>query len=427
MDNSLDLFKPLTRDQRQELCRQAWIRNKCVGTIEAATGFGKSRVALNCIKTVLSKYPNFRVLIIVPTETLKNQWQQQLDEWGFAFNCEVQIINTVIKHDWKCSVLVVDEIHRAAAETLIQVFSKVNYKYILGLTATFERLDGRDALIAKHCPIIDIITPEEALLNGWVSKYTEYQVLIDVDNIEEYKQLTKEFNSHFEFFSFNFDLVLKCVGKNGYKYRLALRDKLCTTSDKTIRSNVLKNITVHAMETFRLMQKRKAFINNHPKKLEIARKIIEARKDKKIITFSNNIKMAESIGIGEVYSGKTSKKKGRITIEEFNQKESGILNTCKRADEGLDIKGLSVAIIIGTDSSQTRARQRKGRAIRFEHGKQAEIFNIIINNTAETGWFTNAHSKDKFVTIDEANLDKVLAGEEYQEYRKPIQKLSFRF
>ena len=64
----------------------------------------------------------------------------------------------------------------------------------------------------------------------------------------------------------------------------------------------------------RAIQKRKAFINNHPKKLELTRKIIEARPNSKIITFSNNIKMAESIGIGYVYTGKESKKKNRIDL-----------------------------------------------------------------------------------------------------------------
>lgn len=319
------------------------------------------------------------------------------------------------------------EIHRCPSDTFKLVFEKVKYKYILGLTATFERLDGKEVLISKYCPVIDTITTEEALFNGWISKFTEYRVLIDVDNIDEYKELNKQFQQHFEFFNFDFDLAMKMVGKNGYRYRLALRDKLCTTSDKAIRSNVLKIITYHAMGFMRTIQQRKAFINNHPKKLEIARKIIEARKDKKIITFSNNTKMAEAIGIGEVYTGKISKKKGRTTIEEFNEKTSGVINSCAKLNEGADLRGLSVAIILGIDSSKTKAVQRRGRAIRFENGKQAEIFNIIINNSVENEWFLKSHEKEKFVTIDEANLDKVLAGEEYQEYRKPIQKLSFRF
>ena len=46
------------------------------------------------------------------------------------------------------------------------------------------------------------------------------------------------------------------------------------------------------------MRKRKEFIYYHPKKMEIARKIIDARKDSKGITFSSTIKQAESFGFG---------------------------------------------------------------------------------------------------------------------------------
>lgn len=41
--------------------------------------------------------------------------------------------------------------------------------------------------------------------------------------------------------------------------------------------------------------------------------------------------MAESIGMGgKVFSGKDSKKKGRMTIEEFSTEKTGILHTIKK-------------------------------------------------------------------------------------------------
>lgn len=424
----MDLFGYVSRDERQEQCRVTWIKNKCRGSIQACTGFGKTRVGLNCIKTLLSKRPGSRVLIVVPTDVLQIQWQNILDSNSLSFYCTVAVINTVVKHSWQCDLLILDEEHRYAADTFKKVFSKVQYKMILGLTATFERLDGREEIIAKYCPVIDKITVQEALLNGWVSKFKEYLVLINVDNINEYKQLNKEFTSHFEFFNFDFDLAMKMIGKDGYKYRIAYRDQLLPDNAlEEDRINMFKNITIHAMGFMRAMQDRKTFINNHLKKTEIANMIIQARPNSKIITFSNNIKMAESIAVGEVYSGKTSKKKGRTTISEFNLKPTGVLNTVKKAIEGLDVKGLSVAINIGIDSSEIKAVQKLGRIIRAEEGKEAEMFNIIINNTAEVEWFKKSHKNAEYITIDEENLKKVLLGKEYNEYRKPIPKLSFRF
>lgn len=424
----MDLFGKVSRDERQEQCRVTWIKNKCKGVLVCPTGFGKTFTALKCIKTVITKRPGSRVLIIVPTDVLQRQWEQELVKWDLIFNCEVSIINTTIKHSWTCDMLVLDEIHKYAASSFKQVFEKVKYKMVLGLTATYERLDGKEELIKKYCPVIDKISLQEALFNNWVSKYKEYLVLIDVDDIEIYKNLNKEFTSHFEFFNFDFDLAMKMIGKDGYKYRLAYRDKLIP-SDASIetKSEMFKAITIHAMGFMRAMQQRKAFINNHPKKIEIARQILQARPNSKIITFSNNIKMAESIGGGEVFSGKTSKKKGRTTMENFNLKPTGVLHTIKKVIEGMDVKGLSVAINLGLDSSEIKAVQKLGRIIRFEEGKEAEMFNIVINNTAEVSWFKNSHKNSNYITIDEQNLKKILNNEEYSEYTKPVPKLSFRF
>ena len=420
-----ELFHKITRDERQEECRRKWIKNRCVGTIVASTGFGKSRIGLNCMKTVLKHFPQYRVLIIVPTETLQKQWCGHIDSNGLGLSCDVQIINTVIKHPAKYDLLVLDEAHRYAAETFVRLFEVVKYQFILGLTATFERLDGRDKILAQYCPVIDTIDINTCLANGWVSPYKEYLVLVNVDDLEEYEKINKEFISHFEFFGFSWELVNKLAGPMGWRNKLLLRDSMCNDPNK--KSEVLQNINYHAIRFWATMHEKKAFINNHPKKIEIVKKIIKARKDKKIITFANNIKMAEKIPNATVYSSRTSKKRSATAIEDFNSGKITLLSTVKKADEGLDVKGLSVAIIFGLDSSTTRACQRRGRSIRFEKGKTAEIFNIVLNRTQETKWFYDSHKRDSFITIDESELDKVLQGKDFTPGEKIVPKFDFRF
>lgn len=421
------LFKTITRDERQNEARVKWIKNKCKGTFEFATGFGKTFTAIKCIQTIINKYPHMRVLIIVPTDNLKEQWLGHIDYNNLSFNTDVQIVNTVIKHNWKTDILIIDEAHRYASETFKEIFNKVDYKYILGLTATFERLDGKHEIIEKYCPVIDRVSTEEALLNGWLSNYKEYQVVINVDDIDVYKEYNREFTEHFEFFNYDFNLAMSCVGPKGFINRAALRDKICNQDSTKDRKQVFQSITYHATAFMRAIQKRKAFINNHPKKIELARKIIKMRPNAKIITFSNNVKMAESIGIGTVYTGKDSKKKGRITLEEFNNCDVGVINSCAKLNEGADIKGLSVAIILGLDSSETKSIQRRGRTIRKEGNKIAEIFNIVIDQTIETKWFTNSHKTSSFITIDEDGLNDVLLGKAPKPYVKKIKDFTFRY
>ena len=319
------------------------------------------------------------------------------------------------------------ECHRVPADTFSYVFQTIKYKLILGLTATLERLDGKHELIEKYCPVVDEVTLEEARLHGWVSDFTEYQVIITANDIENYRQYNKEFVQHFEFFNFEFNTALSMVGQAGLKNRLQYRDKLCPDGTKEEKSKVLKEIMYHSMGFMHAMQNRKKFIYNHPQKLEVAREIINYRSDKKIITFSANTKMAESVGIGFVYTGKESKKKNRITLEDFSTKSSGVLNSCQLANEGLDCPGLSVGIVMGLDSSPIKSTQRTGRVVRKEGSKYAEMFTLVIENTVECEWYKRSHPKGDYVTIDVENLIKMLKGEPWSPYRKKLQNYTYRF
>lgn len=131
------------------------------------------------------------------------------------------------------------------------------------------------------------------------------------------------------------------------------------------------------------MRARKEFIYNHTKKLEITNKILDARKDKKCITFSGTIKQAEAIGRGYVIHSKQSKKYNREILEKFDAEPCGVLNSSKSAETGLDLKGINTEIIMYTNSSKIRKTQVLGRALRAEEGKNTEIFTLILRNTQE--------------------------------------------
>jgi superfamily II DNA or RNA helicase len=46
------------------------------------------------------------------------------------------------------------------------VFKCVQYDNILGLTATLNRLDGKEQIIKEYAPVCDTITLQEAERNG---------------------------------------------------------------------------------------------------------------------------------------------------------------------------------------------------------------------------------------------------------------------
>lgn len=392
-----------TRSERQRSVVKKWIANGYRGTAAWCTGSGKTRIAIIAIKSFLSTNSNKNIKVIVPTEYLKTQWISELSQYFLNNYVKVEIINTAIKTSEVVDLMILDECHRYAAETFIEVFNKKNPRMVLGLSATFSRLDGRHKLLERYCPVIDTVTIREAIDKGWVSNYVEYKVNIEVDDIEEYKEASREFSSMFSMFDYDFQLAMSCV--TNIVKRRAYAKKM------GIPHGEMDAIT---FSWLRSMKARKAFVLNHPKKIEIARKILNARPFSKAITFSGTIKQAEKIGIGHVlHSGKT-KKKNRLTMEEFNQLPSGVLSTSKKLDEGADIQGLNLAVILSNSSSKTQKTQRIGRAIRFEEGKTAEIFTLVIKDTVENNWFLNSSEGNLYIEINEQELDEVLAGKEIE-------------
>lgn len=67
-------------------------------------------MALNLVSAFAKRNDKSSALIVVPTEPLKEQWIDELEKWSLLDNARVEIINTVVKYDWTCDLLVIDEI-----------------------------------------------------------------------------------------------------------------------------------------------------------------------------------------------------------------------------------------------------------------------------------------------------------------------------
>lgn len=386
-----------------------------------ATGFGKTRIALKIIKWLQSLHPEITIIVVVPTTGLQEQWIEELDEFGCSReHVEVYVINSVIKNTHTCNLLILDECHRYASADFKKVFDMVTYNMILCLTATFERLDGKEKLIAKYAPVVDKVSIQECLANKWVSNYKEYVVIIEPDDLDEYDKLTAEFMTHFEFFDYDFGTAMSMVGKNGWKNRYNYAKEICQNS--ALVQDTFKTVTIHAMGLMRAMQARKKYISSHPEKLRVAEEIIAHRPNSKIITFCATVAMAEQIQEGYVYTGKDSKKGNRVTLNEFSKMKSGVLNTVKKANEGINLPDLDVGIMLGVDSSKIKHAQTRGRVVRYQEGKNAEYFTLILKDTVEVEWWRRSQGKDSCEIIDEDNLMHVLNHEPYETYKEPLKQ-----
>lgn len=403
----------MTRDERQTEVLKSWFNAGFKGTILGATGFGKTRVGLRAINWFLKKNSEAVVMVIVPTTYLKSQWEGLLKEWELD-TVTVLVINTAIKQTHVVDFLIIDEIHILGADEFFQAFQKIDYKIILGLTATIERLDGKEALIKRFTPVCEEVSLKECIENKWLAPFREYKVLLDVD-LEEYKKMTNEFVGHFAFFNYDFNVAMSMLG-NIINRRAYAKNNFIS----------VKEVDLHAFGFNRCLQGRKKFIFNHPFKVLIAQEILAFRPECKAITFSQSIEMAESIG-GPVIHSKLPAKKRKTVEDDFNVAEIGVLNSIKTIELGADIQGVNLAIILCGTSSAISSYQRKGRAIRLEGDKTSEIFHLVLRGTVEEEWFRKASKDADIITIDEEQLKIVLNNGEIEEKHHKENKFLFRF
>ena len=109
MELSLDLFKPITRDERQHESVTKWLKAKGHASVVACTGLGKTFIAIKAIQRMRKRYPDLNVLVLVPTSALYVQWIEKLTENNVLRNTVVQVMMGASQRKYECDLLIIDE------------------------------------------------------------------------------------------------------------------------------------------------------------------------------------------------------------------------------------------------------------------------------------------------------------------------------
>ncbi len=393
---------PSKQDLAQEDILKEWIQSGMVGAVHAGTGFGKTRVARMCIDHLLENSlintSRKSVIVIVPTVLLQNQWKELFQEYE---NVEVIVINTVALRDteYQVDLLILDEYHRYLSEQFITVVDKVKYKYRLDLSATGERLDGREELFRCYVPIIATVTMDEARREGYVADFTEYNLGLDLTRAEkkELDRINQIYNTTFGWFNWDFTLAMACMTK--YHKTYAEENKIDP-----------KLVMIKAVQFNRSMMERKKIFYNSDSKLDMTQRIIDKFSDKKIITFSESVMFADRITalnedsrsyhsslLKREIDGKkyTPAKLNELYLSQFKSGDVRILNTARALNEGFDSPDVEMGIICSGNSSKTSHVQRIGRICRkFQYGdgswKKPIIINLFIKDSQDHKWLQSS-------------------------------------
>ncbi|MBF0193702.1 MAG: DEAD/DEAH box helicase family protein [Magnetococcales bacterium] len=371
--NSTNEFFPRPH---QKASLDGWLKANRCGVVVLPTGSGKTLVArLAMVKTQRD------TLILVPTINLMHQWHEQLKE---AFGVEVGLLGggdkqleaiTVSTYDSaliymdsigdKFGLLICDECHHlpAASTRLAAIMSIAPFR--LGLTATPERTDGQESdlydLLGPLCHRVEINELEGQYLAPY--KLEHVPVTLDPDEREAYDNAYDHYKSFARGSGINFGR------KEGWSQFIML----CARS-KEGRA---------AYAAYR-MQKKLARASRA--KLRQVWGILRRHKDERVILFTDDNATAYAIGetfFLPVITHKTKGSERKDILIAFRDGSLPYLVNSRVLNEGVDVPDVSVGVIVSGSGSVREHVQRLGRILRPKEGKQAILYELVSEDTAE--------------------------------------------
>ena len=408
-----------------------WKNNNQKGLFAMATGTGKTLTSLNCLLRIYKIYKFYKAVILVPTITLVDQWEQECRKFHFngiikissknkswreeldaikakeAFNLGGKepsyiIISTYASFarenvfrdlmDFPQKVLrqillIADEAHNMGAGRIQDRLEGVKYIRRIGLSATPERQfdeRGNKALMKFFGCTDENYTFEfgmqEAIDKGYLCRYDYYPHLVHLtdEEMQEYikisRQLCKFFNFDKDGFSSSDDVLMRLLLKRKRIIHKAVNKESIFRSIMEKRyeeKGNLKYTLVYVPE------------GNHPDSYDADRftdseSVTDDNEADKIINTYTGI--VRSISPTTTVKKFTSGIKERnVVLEDFATGKLEVLTSMKCLDEGVDVPRSELAVFCASTGNPRQFIQRRGRILRNHPDKhKAEIHDLVV-------------------------------------------------
>ena len=437
-----------------------WFKHECNGILDYHTGVGKTFTAILCIKAIeLIKKSTY--LIVVPGPDLLKQWNEELENLlpkSVINRITVVTYSTILlqKLKYEVDVQIVDEIHECSSEERIKIIdgTYVTAPKFLGLTASGDDKNFRK--ITRHYKIIDLITAEEALQEGYVAPFIEYNLAVDLtlrekELYDHYTEIISKmmpmFSNHLEYANY---VLFGGKHSNGAYYSgpgwargLAAKHGWEDNMDLTITKNRdinrlynPNNFIGYAKALTNAVRGRKTLLCTATAKFHATLDILKKIDKVKTILFSESTEFADKIAVmlnknniptavfhSSLKSIKTpSEKTGKLitlgkvrlkkrAIEQIKTGKVRAISTAKALDKGLDVVDLRMAVTTSGTQNTTQNKQRSGRPTRQEDCITSDVpvllVNVYVKNTQDEKWLHSRQELNKHTSIEITSVDEI--------------------
>jgi superfamily II DNA or RNA helicase len=320
-------------------------------------------------------------LVIAPTLDLVRQWKERLTE---AFSVEVGVVGggehdvkplTVTTYDsaWmhmehlgnRFGLVVFDEVHHLCAESYAFSARLCLAPYRLGLSATPERQDGRDAMLDELVGPIVYRKEIDELEGRYLAEYDTEQI----------------------------DIALSDAERIAYddaraRYRAFVQSQGIRMSDPAGFGQFIMRAARspegrEALAAYR-MQRRIAFAAE--RKLDVVQELLTRHAGARTLLFTDDNATAYAAArrfLIPVITHETKLKERVRILDAFKDGSVPVLATSRVLNEGVDVPEAEIAIVISGTGSVREHVQRLGRVLRPTAGKRARLYELVTQNSAE--------------------------------------------
>ena len=366
----------------QQAALTAWMDHDRRGSVVLPTGSGKTFLGIQAIADA-----GVSTLVVVPTIDLMNQWHATLSNafgdqlpdgvgvlGGGSHNVTDLTVTTydsayryINEYGDRFGLLIVDEVHHLPAPTYQQIPEMTIAPYRLGLTATYERADGKHEVLEELIGPVVYEEEVDALAGEYLSEYETIHLKVELTN-DERERYDEEYQIYRDYIdNQDFDIWKE----NGYQEFL----KRTSYDPRGRRALIAK-------------QRAEQIARTAAKKLDTLDNLLKRHHEDRTIIFTANNDFAYDISQEFVVPCITHQTKTEERTEILNRFRSGeysMLATSQVLDEGIDVPAANVGIILSGSASKRQYAQRLGRILRPTDDRQpARLYEIISKDTMET-------------------------------------------